>query len=147
MEHATWIKATAPSCGTPWTTCKSAHCSNARGLQAPSMPPLHAQCSLFERLMDFFCDVLPAWKHGCMFVGAVHFQERSCDMVHHNCLDSLTAGLKQAITICIIAHLYHGFYHEVLSWFCGFALELELAPSGAVHPASFPMAGPWCQGQ
>jgi hypothetical protein len=62
-------------------------------------------------------------------------------MVHHNFLDSLIAGLKQTTAICMIAQ--QGF----LGWFCSLALELGLAHSGAVHPANFPMAGPWCQCQ
>jgi hypothetical protein len=63
-------------------------------------------------------------------------------MVHYNCLDSLTAGLKQATAFSMIAHLYQDLYQGVLGWFCGLASELELAHSGAVHPANSPMAGP-----
>jgi hypothetical protein len=66
-------------------------------------------------------------------------------MVHDSCLDSLTAGLKQTTFSCMIPHLYHNFYQGVLGWFCGFASELELAHSSAVHPANSPMAGPWTQ--
>jgi hypothetical protein len=72
-------------------------------------------------------------------------RERSRDMVHHNCLDSLTAGLKQTTAFCMIAHVYFDLYQRVLGWFCSLASELELAHSGAVHPASVPIAGPWCQ--
>jgi hypothetical protein len=73
-------------------------------------------------------------------------RELSCDMVHYNCLDSLTAGLKQTTACYMIANFYHDLYQGVLGWFCGLARELELAHSGAVHPNS-PMAGPWCQCQ
>jgi hypothetical protein len=72
-------------------------------------------------------------------------REHSRDMVHFNCLDSLTAGLKQTTAFCMIGNLYHDLYQGVLGWFCGLGSELELAHSGAVHPADFPMAGPWCQ--
>jgi hypothetical protein len=68
------------------------------------------------------------------------YRERSPDVVHHNCLDSLTAGLKQ--TTCMIAHLYYDLYQGVWGWLCGLASELELAHSGAVHPANCTMAGP-----
>jgi hypothetical protein len=81
-----------------------------------------------------------------MFVGGTS-RARSRDVVHYNCLDSLTARLKQTTAFCMIAHLYHDFYQGVLGWFCGLASELELAHSGAVHPSNFPMAGPWCQCQ
>jgi hypothetical protein len=57
-------------------------------------------------------------------------RERSRDRVHYNCLDSLTAGLKQANTFCMIAHLYHDLYQGVLGWFFGLASEVELAHSG-----------------
>jgi hypothetical protein len=50
-----------------------------------------------------------------------------------NCLDSLTAGLKQTTAFFMIANLYHVLYQGVLGWFCGLALELDLAHSGAVH--------------
>jgi hypothetical protein len=72
-------------------------------------------------------------------------QERSHDMVHYYCLDSLTGGLKHTTAFCMIAHLYHDLYQGALGWFCGLASELELAHSGAVHSANSPMAGPWCQ--
>jgi hypothetical protein len=71
-------------------------------------------------------------------------RERSRDIVHYKCSDSLTAGLKQTTTLCMIAHLYHDLYQGVLGWFCGLASELELAHSDAVHLANSPMAGPWC---
>jgi hypothetical protein len=45
----------------------------------------------------------------------------------------------------MIAHHYNVLYQGVLGWFCGLASELELAHSGAIHPANSPMAGPWCQ--
>jgi hypothetical protein len=77
----------------------------------------------------------------CLLVPCT-FQERSRDMVNHNCLGSLTDGLKQATEFCMIAHIYHDLYQGVLVWFCSLALELELAHSGAVHPANSPMAGP-----
>jgi hypothetical protein len=79
-----------------------------------------------------------------MFVVPCTSRERSRDMVHYNCLDSLTAGLQQTTTFCMIAHLYHDLYQGVLGWFCGLASELELAHLGAVNPANSPMAGPWC---
>jgi hypothetical protein len=69
-------------------------------------------------------------------------QERCLDIVHYNCLDSLTAGLKQTTAFCMIAHLYHDFYQGVLGWFCGLASEPELAHSGAGPPANSSMAGP-----
>jgi hypothetical protein len=62
-------------------------------------------------------------------------REWSGDMVHYNCLDSLTAGLKQTTAFPMIAHLYHDLYQGGLGWFCGLGSELELAHSGAVHPA------------
>jgi hypothetical protein len=71
-------------------------------------------------------------------------RERSRASVHYNCLDSLTAGLKQTNAFCMIAQFYHDLYQGVLGWFCGLASELELAHSGAANPANFPMAGPWC---
>jgi hypothetical protein len=54
---------------------------------------------------------------------------RDCsrDMVHYNCLNSLTAGLKQTTAFYMIAHLYHDLYHGVLGWLCGLASELEWA--------------------
>jgi hypothetical protein len=64
-------------------------------------------------------------------------RERSRSMVH-NCLDSLTVELKQTTAFCMIAHLYNDLYQGVLGWFCGLASELELAHSGAVHPANSP---------
>jgi fructose-1,6-bisphosphatase len=36
----------------------------------------------------------------------------------------------------MIAHVYLDLYQRVLGWFCGLASELELAHSGAVHPAN-----------
>jgi hypothetical protein len=69
-------------------------------------------------------------------------QERSRDMVHFNCWEYLSAGLKQTTAFRIIAILYHGLYQGVLGWFCGLFSELELAHSGAVNPADYPMAGP-----
>jgi hypothetical protein len=97
-------------------------------------------------LDEIFSDVLPAWKHGCMLVPYIS-RERSCDLVHYNCLDSLTAVLKQTTAFYMIAHLYHDLYQGVLGWFRGLASELELAHSGAVHPANSPLPGPWCQCQ
>jgi hypothetical protein len=72
-------------------------------------------------------------------------QEHSRDMVHYNCLDSLTAGRKQSTSFCMIARICHDLYQGVLGWFCCLASELGLAHSGAVHPANSPMAWPWCQ--
>jgi hypothetical protein len=63
-------------------------------------------------------------------------------LVHYNCLDSLTAGLKQTTAFCMIAHFYHDLYQGVLGWFCGLASELELAHVGAVHPADSPWLVP-----
>jgi hypothetical protein len=60
-------------------------------------------------------------------------------MVHYNGLDSLTAGLKQTTSFCMIAHICHDLYQGVFGWFCGLASELGLAHSGAVHPANTPM--------
>jgi hypothetical protein len=54
-------------------------------------------------------------------------QERSGDMVHYHCLDSLTAGLKQTTAFCMIANLYRDLHQGLLGWFCGLASELELA--------------------
>jgi hypothetical protein len=47
----------------------------------------------------------------------------------------------------MIAHIYYDSYQGISGSFCGLASELELAHSGAVHPANFRMAGPWCQCQ
>jgi hypothetical protein len=143
MEHATWIKATAPSARTGPDANLTISCTLA-GFKPPTCHHCTHNIHCFKALWIFFY-VLPAWKHGCMFVGACTLRSRSQDMVHHNCLDSLTARLKQTTALCMIAHLYHDLYQEVLIWFCGLASELELAHSGAVHPANFPMAGPWCQ--
>jgi hypothetical protein len=52
-------------------------------------------------------------------------RERYNDMVHYNCLDSLTAGLKQTTAFCMIAYLYHDLYQVVWVWFCGRASELD----------------------
>jgi hypothetical protein len=81
----------------------------------------------------------------CLLVPCTLIENAPEDMVHYNCLDSLTAGLKQTTAFGMIAHLYHDLYQGVLGWFCGLASELELAHSGAVHHANFPMACPWCQ--
>jgi hypothetical protein len=77
----------------------------------------------------------------CLLVPCIS-RERSRDMVHYNCLDSQTAGLKQTTAFCMMPHLYHGLYRGGLGWFCGLASELERAHSGAVHPCFSPMAGP-----
>jgi hypothetical protein len=58
---------------------------------------------------------------------------------------ALTAGLKQTTAFRMIAHRYCDLYQGVLVDFCGWASEIELASSGAVHPAKPPMAWPWCQ--
>jgi hypothetical protein len=47
----------------------------------------------------------------------------------------------------MIAHRYNDLYQGFWGWFCRLASELELAHSGAVHPANSPKAGPWCQCQ
>jgi len=61
---------------------------------------------------------------------------------------ALTTGPKHATAFWTIAHLCYDVYPEgVWGWFCGLASELELARSGAVHPANSPVAGPWCQCQ
>jgi hypothetical protein len=82
----------------------------------------------------------------CLLVSCTS-RERSCYMVHYNCLDSLTAGLNQTAAFCMIARFYHDLYQGALGWFCGLASELELAHSGAVHSFNSPVAGPWCQCQ
>jgi hypothetical protein len=69
-------------------------------------------------------------------------RESSRDMVRYHCLDYLTAGPKQTTAFCMIAHLYHDLYQGVLGWHCGRSSEIELAHSGAVHPANSPTAGP-----
>jgi hypothetical protein len=68
--------------------------------------------------------------------------QRSGDMVHYHCLDSLTAGLKQTTAFCMIANLYRDLHQGLLGWFCGLASELELAHSAAVQPANYPWLGP-----
>jgi hypothetical protein len=89
-------------------------------------------------------------------------RERSRDIVHYNCLASLTAGLKQTTAFCMIAHLYHDLYQgfwagfvalprslanslgscspePIPPWLGPFMLiELVMAHSGAVHPSQFP---------
>jgi hypothetical protein len=93
----------------------------------------------------FLCAAcLEARLHVCWCLALL---ERFRDMVHYNCLDSLTAGLKQSTAFFMIAQLYHDLYQGVLGWFCGLASELELAHSGAVHPAKSPIAWAWCQCQ
>jgi hypothetical protein len=43
--------------------------------------------------------------------------------------------MKQTTAFFMIARLYHDLYRGVLGWFCGLALELELAHSGDVGHA------------
>jgi hypothetical protein len=78
MEHATWIKATAPTA----RPVPNANLPIARTLADFKTPACH-QCKhnihCLEALRNAFVDLLPAWKHGCMFVGALHL-ERSPDM-------------------------------------------------------------------
>jgi hypothetical protein len=78
-------------------------------------------------------DVLPACKHGCMFVGALHFSRIVPSTT--TAWITLTAGPKHAATFCMISHLYYELHQGGLVWFWGFASELELARWGAVHPA------------
>jgi hypothetical protein len=68
------------------------------------MPGLY---TLLERSMEVFsmCCLLGSMV-ACLLVPCTS-RERSRDMVHHTCLDSLTAGLKQVTAFCMIAHLYH----------------------------------------
>jgi hypothetical protein len=81
-------------------------------------------------------DVLPACKHGCMFVGALHFLENGpLTWSTTTAWITLTAGPKHAATFCMISHLYNKLHQGGLAWFWGFASELELARRGAVHPA------------
>jgi hypothetical protein len=63
--------------------------------------------------------------------------------------NALITGPKRtnAFFMINIAHLCYDLYQGVGGWLCGLASALELAPWGAVHPANFHMAGPWCQGQ
>jgi hypothetical protein len=86
-------------------------------------------------------DMLSACKHGCMFVGALHFLENApVTWSTTAAWIALPAGLKQAAAFRIIAQLYSGLYQGVWGWFSGRALELELAHWGAVHPAISAMA-------
>jgi hypothetical protein len=68
MEHATWLKVTAPSArlgpnaNLPIArTSRPQHATNARRIYS------------VLKLYGIFFYLLPAWKHGCMFVGALHF--------------------------------------------------------------------------
>jgi hypothetical protein len=106
------------------------------------MPPMHAQFR--NALWNLLICCLLGSMVACLLVPCTS-RERSCDMVHYNGLDSLTAGLKQTTSFCMIAHICHDLYQGVFGWFCGLASELGLAHSGAVHPANSPMAWPWCQ--
>jgi hypothetical protein len=78
-------------------------------------------------------------------------RERSRDMVHHNCLDSLTAGLKQTLDFCMIANLYYDYTRGFrdrsvalplsLSWLTRVLSTLPQFPHGwALVP--MPVAGP-----
>jgi hypothetical protein len=77
-----------------------------------------------------------------MFVGALHFSRSSRGMVLYNCMDSLTARLRQTTAFGMISHLYRDLYQGVWDWFCGLASELELGHSGAVHSANSRWLGP-----
>jgi hypothetical protein len=99
--------------------------------------------AIHDALVRISNNIVTGSMVACLLVPCTS-RERSCDMVHYNCLDSLTGGQKQTPACCMIAHLYHDLYQGVLGWFCGLASELELAHSGAVHPSNSPMAGPWC---
>jgi hypothetical protein len=49
-----------------------------------------------------------------MFVDALNFSRTlPFYMVHYNCLDSVTAGLKQTAAFSMIAYLYHDLYQGV----------------------------------
>jgi hypothetical protein len=98
---------------------------------------MRAQYTLFYGFMEvcLMCCLLGSIV-ACLLVPCT-YRERPCDMVHYNCVDSLTAGLEQTAAFCMIAHLFHDLYQGVLGWFCGLASELELAHS-AVHPAISP---------
>jgi hypothetical protein len=63
--------------------------------------------------------------------------EHSRDMVHYNCLDSLTAGLKQTTAFCMIVHLMictRGLWAgsvalpRSLSWLTGVLSTLPITP-------------------
>jgi hypothetical protein len=73
-------------------------------------------------------------------------RECSSDMVHHNCLDSLTDELKQTSAFCMIAHLYYDLYQGVRS----VALPLSLSWLTRVLstlPIPLWLGNPWCQWQ
>jgi hypothetical protein len=134
MEHATLIKATAPSaCPSPnvnllacWRSSRPQHATNTS-----------TQYTVLKLYGSFFMCCLLGSMVACLLVRCTS-RECSHDMVHYNCLDSLTARLTKTTALCTIAHLYHYLYQGVSGWFCCLALELELANAGAVHPADFP---------
>jgi hypothetical protein len=102
--------------------------------------PQHAtNAHIIYTVLNSLCKVflcaacLEACLHVCWCLALL--ENAPVTWVHNNCLDSLTSGLKQTTTFCIIAHLCHDLYQGVLGWFCGFAWELELTHSCAHHPA------------
>jgi hypothetical protein len=147
MEHATLIGpqhhlhvlAQLPICRllARLRTSRPKHATNARTMYTV----LYGSYIRFMKVLLLCC--LLGSMVACLLVPCTS-RERSRNKVHYNCLDSLTAALKQTTAFCMIAHLYHDLYREVLGWFCGLASKLELARLGAVHSANSPMAGPWC---
>jgi hypothetical protein len=131
MEHANWIKATEPYA----RSGPNANLPIARTLADFKTPACH-QCTqnihFFKVLWKFFMCCLLGSMVACLLVPSRDFsrlletsRERSRDMVHYNCLDSLTAGLKQTAALCMTAHLYHDLYQGV--WAGSVALPLSLS--------------------
>jgi hypothetical protein len=78
--------------------------------------PASPSCVWYSMPVAAFC----SYARFCAIQDRCTWWQRFRDMVH-NCLDSLTAGLKQTTAFCIIAHLYHNLYQgvlEVLSMVC-----------------------------
>jgi hypothetical protein len=71
MEHVTWIKAAA-------RPGPNANLPIARTLVDFKTPACHRSTHniyFFKEVWNSF-DVLPAWKYGCMIVGALHFSSK-----------------------------------------------------------------------
>jgi hypothetical protein len=70
----------------------------------------------------FMCCLLGSLV-ACLLVPCTS-RERSRDMVHYNCLNSLKAGIEQTTAFCMTTNLYHEKYQVVMVWFFGLASEL-----------------------
>jgi hypothetical protein len=123
MEHATWIKATAHlHVLAQMLTCPLlARSRTSRPQHATNARTIYTVLRIYG--FFFMCGLLGSMV--AYLLVPCTSRERSRDMVHYNCLDSLTAGLKQTTAFSMIVNLYHDFYQGI--WAGSVALPRSLS--------------------